>query len=907
MLSAFLRIRLAIRTVAPSLQNTGKIASSNNKAQGNTLVAEHANTVTEAPGRETVRGFLLSRHWRDKRERFKSGPEPGNGCIDLGFWAATADLPLYLSVPAQQAICFVERSYQPEPQERELLEPAERKPLELTVMDGGAADGIYFPTQRQLNDARAMMPALCESDVKPTDRYLMERFINAGFSATGQVIKRQGYLEMVHPQLKPDHYIPNLNAISLDIETRAATSEIYSIAACGAETAIVFMVAPDRIDQDSPGNSNDSTRGPDTPHPQKRKLKLEHKGTEIEYDLVYLDSETTVLEAFFSWIRESDPDVLIGWNVVNFDLAVLHRRAEQLGVRFDLARGREQATVLQPTRNASGNTTGQRVARIPGRAVLDGVDLLRAGFWAFESFSLDNVSSELLGTRKLITGDIDKVAEINRLYRDDKPSLADYNLLDCVLVQDIFEHADLLAFAHQRAAITGLAIDRMGGAVAAFDHLYLPRLHRQGYVARDIVGRNAGGASPGGYVMDSVPGLYENVLVLDFKSLYPSIIRTFLIDPLGLSVALASTTETAAAGDPQPANEPGKPLGDQTSEAPVEGFENALFSRNQHILPGLIENLWERRDEAKRDNNRALSQAIKIIMNSFYGVLGSSGCRFHNQQLASSITRRGHEIITRSRDFIEEKGYRVIYGDTDSLFVLLGEGIDPANAKATGKDLMETLNTWWSETLMDEHQLESALEVEFETHYIKFLMPTVRGMATGSKKRYAGMVASPGRPDGQQPGESGDEESGDELTLVFKGLEAVRTDWTPLARNFQRELYRRIFQKEPFEEFVRDTAKALLDGECDDQLVYRKRLRRRLADYQRNVPPHVQAARKQAKTGSWVSYIITKQGPEPLDALSTPPDYEHYLERQLAPAADGILYFLDTSFKAINDGQMRMF
>jgi len=844
--------------------------------------------VTREQDIQTVRGFLLTRHWRDQWQRSAVTTEPGSGSIDLGFWAASELAPIHLRVPAQQAVCFVERSYQPEPGEKELLQHALRKPLELKVMDGDAADGLYFSSQRQLNDARMALPALCESDIKPTDRYLMERFINAGFSATGHIVKRAGYLEMINPQLKPDNYVPALNAVSIDIETRAATSEIYSIAAAGVDKAVVFMI------DTSLGGGKDSSEQGVQPVSNQRNLSLDHKDCEIDYELVYVASETAALEAFFTWIKQTDPDVLIGWNVVNFDLAVLHRRAEQLGVRFDLARGGEQATVLQPSRNAAGNSTGQRVARIPGRAVLDGVDLLRAGFWSFDSFSLDHVSSELLGTRKLITGDIDKVAEINRLYRDEKPRLADYNLLDCILVQDIFAHADLLPFAKQRAAITGLAMDRMGGSVAAFDHLYLPRLHRQGYVARDTVGRPASGASPGGYVMDSVPGLYENVLVLDFKSLYPSIIRTFLIDPLGLTVALDAASGRADSDSDSDSDSKAD------TDLPVEGFENAKFSRTRHILPGLIESLWEQRDEAKRDDNRALSQAIKIIMNSFYGVLGSSGCRFHKQQLASSITRRGHEIITRSRDFIEEKGYRVIYGDTDSLFVLLGEGVDPASAIATGTTLMDSLNQWWSETLMEEHQLESALEVEFETHYLKFLMPTVRGMATGSKKRYAGMIHKDNGSGTHNPGN-------ENLKLVFKGLEAVRTDWTPLARNFQRELYRRIFLQEPYEEFIRETARALVDGECDEQLVYRKRLRRRLADYQRNVPPHVQAARKQAKAGSWVSYIITQQGPEPLDALSSNPDYEHYLERQLAPAADGILHFLDTSFKAINDGQMQMF
>ena len=82
--------------------------------------------------------------------------------------------------------------------------------------------------------------------------------------------------------------------------------------------------------------------------------------------------------------------------------------------------------------------------------------------------------------------------------------------------------------------MTGLLMDRMGGSVAAFEYMYLPRLHRAGWVAPDIGDGYSAEKSPGGYVMDSRPGLFEHVLVLDFRSLYPSIIRTFRIDPLGL-------------------------------------------------------------------------------------------------------------------------------------------------------------------------------------------------------------------------------------------------------------------------------------------------------------------------------------------------------------------------------------
>lgn len=125
------------------------------------------------------------------------------------------------------------------------------------------------------------------------------------------------------------------------------------------------------------------------------------------------------------------------------------------------------------------------------------------------------------------------MAEIDRRFQQDKVALAQYNLKDCELVTRIFRHTDIMPFLLERAAVNGLQADRHGASVAAFCHLYFPRMHRAGYVAPNL-GEIPPQASPGGYVMDSRPGLYDSVLVLDFKSLYPSIIRTFLIDPVGL-------------------------------------------------------------------------------------------------------------------------------------------------------------------------------------------------------------------------------------------------------------------------------------------------------------------------------------------------------------------------------------
>jgi DNA polymerase-2 len=232
----------------------------------------------------------------------------------------------------------------------------------------------------------------------------------------------------------------------------------------------------------------------------------------------------------------------------------------------------------------------------------------------------------------------------------------------------------------------------------------------------------------------------------------------------------------------------------------------------------------------------------------------------------------------------------VLYGDTDSLFVLLGESYSEEEARAAGEEFARSLNRFWSETLPREYGVDSYLEVELEELYLRFFMPTIRGSEKGSKKRYAGLVRT---------------EKGTEVH--FTGLESVRSDWTPLARRFQRELYRRIFHDEPFEDYVQEVAADLKARKLDGELVYRKRLRRGLEEYKKNVPPHAQAARKSKSPGRWIRYVITTRGPEPIDNNPSPLDYEHYLERQLAPAADALLQLKGTSVKKILDAQMNLF
>jgi len=781
---------------------------------------------------QTFDGFLLTRNWRDTPDG-----------IELEFWFSSAQGPLCALVRGEHSVFFLAEDELP--RARSLLGewPGARvKAVQLRSFAMAPVVAVYFRQHRQARQAADALRAAgldpLEADINPAERYLMERFVAGAARLHGMARRRGRHLLLEDPAIKAGDYRPALKVVSFDIETAMAGLDLYSIAVHG--------------------KSDDA---------EERRVFMLGEGAQQAF-VTACTTPAELLQAFLDWVEQFDPDVLIGWNVVNFDTRYLQRLADHLGRRLTLGRDRRPGHWREQDEDSERFTV-----QFPGRVVLDGIELLRAAFYRFESFSLEHVARALLGEGKLLHGD-DRGVEITRQFREDKTGLAEYNLKDCELVSEIFATTSLLDFAVARSAMTGLNLDRMGGSVASFDNLYLPRLHRRGFVAPNASRERV--ASPGGFVLDSQPGIYDHVLVLDFKSLYPSIIRTFCIDPLGLALGVSGQLPAA-----------------QT----VPGYLHANFAREGHILPQLIEEFWRQRDAAKAGGDEPLSQAIKIIMNSFYGVLGTPGCRFFDARLASSITRRGHQILGRTRDYIEAQGHRVIYGDTDSVFVWIREAGSDAQAEATGRQLERDLNAWWRDQIRTEFDLHSALELQFETHFKRFLMPTVRGSDKGSKKRYAGVVA----------GKHGDR-------LVFKGLESVRTDWTRLAREFQEELYGRVFRQEAYAGYVQALTASVLAGKEDSRLVYRKRLRRRLEDYQRNVPPHVQAARLYAERGlvppargGWVDYVITASGAEPAAAPLAPLDYQHYVDRQLAPVADGILGFVGSSFSALTDKQIELF
>ena len=229
----------------------------------------------------TIEGFLLTRAARDTARG-----------VELSYWAATEHGPLEIVVGGQEAVCFVERR-------RALAAPAGVRRVErpLRLLGGGPVDALYCPSLRALETLRGGVVPICESDVPAADRYLMERFVRAGVVARGRLVTRDGARRMIDPVLRPLELAPRLGVVSLDIEIRAGSDELYSIAGARLVADDVRPVAADAWSV-APLAQASGARVPDAVVYMVGRGEDERRDG---YTLVYRDSERGALEGFFDW------------------------------------------------------------------------------------------------------------------------------------------------------------------------------------------------------------------------------------------------------------------------------------------------------------------------------------------------------------------------------------------------------------------------------------------------------------------------------------------------------------------------------------------------------------------------------------------------------------------------------
>jgi DNA polymerase II len=708
------------------------------------------------------------------------------------------------------------------------LRAPEPQPTDKRNFAGAAVCRLETKTPQDIPGLRDRLHAAgiqtFEADVRFAVRYLIDRGIKGGCEIDGEWLPGNGIARVYHnPALRPAEVDLEPRVLSFDIETSGKDDRLLAISlyAPGIDEVLI-------VDGSSRAMPERATRCAD---------------------------ERAALDTFCARVREIDPDVLTGWNVIDFDLTVLERVAARLN--HPLFLGREPGSIR--LRKAEGYF-GSGQASIPGRVVLDGIDLLRGAFVRMDEYSLDAVARDVLGEGKAVAGDVnDRIAEILHNYRHDLAAFALYARTDARLAFEILARLKLVPLAIARSRLTGMAPDRVAASIASFDFLYLTELERRSVVAPSVHAGDSGvhAAQQGGHVLEPTTGLHRNVWVFDFKSLYPSIIRTFNIDPLSYV------------------------------EHPLPGADlirtaGGAFGRASAILPRMLDELFPRREAAKKAGDGVASNAIKILMNSFYGVLGTPACRFYNPALANAITGTGRDLLLWSKAWFEAKGFKVLYGDTDSLFVD-SRADDPRQARERGRELAAALTQDLERHIDERWRVASRLELEFEKLYLKLFLPRARHSTRGTSKRYAGLLG----------GAQAD-------SVEFVGMEVVRRDWTALAKQVQRELYQRLFTDQSVDVYLADVVMKVRNGDLDDALVYRKNLRKDADDYTATTPPHVVAARKSTQPlGRMISYVMTTAGAEPLDNVRHSLDREHYVMKQVKPVAEPVLATLGLDFERV--------
>mgnify|MGYP001215016379 CR=1 FL=1 len=302
-------------------------------------VCYHLNMNTET-------GIIMSRSSRDTSDG-----------VHFDDWVKCTEKALHISVLNQEGVFFVEHSA------KIPNGPYRREALKLKTLGHLVVDGLYFRSQLALRDFAQQLQhsgvLTFESDVKPEGRYLMERFIFSTACIKGEMLCKGGIWQVVNPKMTAGELVLKLSLVSIDIKTNGQSGDLYSIAAYAPGGEVVFMV----------GEEEDSGH------------------------IRFVSDETQLLHDFIDWIIVTNPDVLIGWNVVDFDLAFLVKRAKELHVPFKLGRGGALCDMILPNGLRQTHTP-----RLPGRVILDGIPLMLMGAWALKSYSLENVAQHLLGT-----------------------------------------------------------------------------------------------------------------------------------------------------------------------------------------------------------------------------------------------------------------------------------------------------------------------------------------------------------------------------------------------------------------------------------------------------------------------------------------------------------------------------
>ncbi|WP_226040993.1 DNA-directed DNA polymerase [Natrinema sp. DC36] len=500
---------------------------------------------------------------------------------------------------------------------------------------------------------------------------------------------------------------------------------------------------------------------------------------DIDHEVRAFAEEEAMLEAFIEYIDDTDPDILTGWNFEDFDAPYFLDRLEELAGphhEYDLSID-QLSRVDEVWRSNWGGPD------IKGRIVFDLLYAYqRTVFSELDSYRLDAVGEAELGVGKeRYAGDI------GDLWEGDPTRLLEYNLRDVELCVELDRQQEIITFWDEVRSFVGCKLEDAPTPGDAVDMYVLHEAY--GRFALPSKGQQeAGEEYEGGAVFEPITGVKENVTVLDLKSLYPMCMTTINASP-----------ETRVDPDEYDG---------ETYVAPTRPEPTHFRKEPDGVMREMINELLAEREEKKSQRNeyepgsREYEQydrqqgAVKVIMNSLYGVSGWEQFRLYDKDAASAITATGREVIEFTDTAAGELDYTVAYGDTDSVMLELGPDVSKEEALEQSFEIEEYINGRYDDFAREDLNAEEhRFQIEFEKLYRRFFQ-------AGKKKRYAGHITW--------------KEGKDVNNVDIVGFEYQRSDIAPITKEVQHRVIEMIVREgdvEGAKEYVNGIIEDVLDGD----------------------------------------------------------------------------------------------
>ena len=592
--------------------------------------------------------------------------------------------------------------------------------------------------------------------------------------------------------------------------------------------------------------------------------------TNLEY-VEYVKDEAELLEKFVEYVKKISPDFLVGYFSDGFDLPYLKARAEKFNVKLSLG-----LDGSQPKFSRGINIT----AKINGIVHIDILKFIRSVYSQYmqsETLSLNEVAKEFLGDTKKEF----KHKHSSKIAQDEWEKYYEYNLHDSILTSKLFEKfwPDLSEFTKIiQEPIFNMSRNGMSANVEDYIIHHLEKFNEipeKRPMYNEISERKAREKYQGAFVFQPSPGLYENLAIFDFTSMHASIIVNY---NLSKSTLLEKKEKNCY----------------ESPELELNGKKTKFyFSKKSGFFPELLKEIVELRKKYKKELKtdtinpilKARSNAFKLLANAYYGYLGFFGARYYCVEAAASTLAFVRKYNQETIENVTKEGYKVIFGDTDSVGFLLN--------KKNKEEILKFLKKL-------NEKLPGIMELELEDFYKRGIWVSKRTGEAGAKKKYA-LIDEHER-------------------LKIRGFETVRRDWCALARELQNNIIKQILKdgnEKKALEFLKETIKKIKQREIGiDKLIIRTQLKKPISDY-KNISPHVIAAKKMQELeipisqGNLVEYYIAetrdkkKLVREKVKLTSEKGEYdlEYYLNHQIIPAVENIFQVFNVNIKEIIDGK----